>query len=352
MFYRHFPALGNAVRRAIACVALAIAFAVIAGCGASGGGEAPGGGGGDYPSQDIEFIVPYEPGGGYDSWARLLAPFIAEHLPNDVNVVVRNVPGASGQTGANQMFAAQPDGSQIQIFNLTGLAAGQIGGEANFELSEFTYLARVARDPQVVTVAGDSDIENIEDLKAQAPIQQALTGFTSSDGVNTVIVYDVFDIEYNTVLHDGNSEARLSIVRGDTDAGISSLESVLGDLQSGDLKAILYISDEKPAEGEPGHEEVGDTQTIAEAGHPELATGLEAQRVIAAPPGLPDDIKSVLDQAIQDALADPEFLAQAEESELTPSPLNSEEATEVVNEVIDTLTEFEEPIQKAIQENQ
>ncbi|MQA87939.1 MAG: hypothetical protein GEV03_25765 [Streptosporangiales bacterium] len=328
-----------------------LALVLAGGCGSLGSTGASGEG---YPTEDIEFIVPFDPGGGYDSWARLLAPYIEKHLPNDVNVVVRNVPGAGGLVGANQLYSAKPDGTQIEIVNMTGLAAAQLAGESDFEVEKFTYLARVARDPQVLSVAGNSDIETIEDLKslsAKRPVKQALTGFSTSDGLNTVILYDLFGVKYTPVMHDGNEEARLSIVRGDTDAGISSLESGLGELESGDLKGALYVGESKPKQGEPGYDEVKDTPSLQEAGHQELATSLEAQRLIIAPPGLPDETKQVLDKAISDALKDPQLLAKAKESELSPDALNSAESTALVDELMKTLGQYGGLMKSAIKNN-
>ena len=325
-----------------------LALALTAGCGTLGGSAQSGA---EYPSEDIEFIVPFEPGGGYDAWARLLAPFIEKHLPNTVNVVVRNVPGAGGLVAANRMYSEKPDGTQIQIFNLTGLAAAQLAGETDFDLEKFTYLGRITRDPQVLYVSGDSDINTVQDLQklsATRPVKQAMTGFSSSEGLNTVVTYDVFGVKYKPVMHDGNEEARLSIVRGDTDAGIGSLESALGELESKDLKAALYIGETKPAQGEPGYEEVKDTPSLQDEGYGELAANLEAQRVIAAPPGLPDDMKRVLDKAIQDALSDPELVAKAKEGELTPDPLNAADSAKLVTNILGTFGKYSDLMKNAI----
>ncbi|MGH3343251.1 MAG: Bug family tripartite tricarboxylate transporter substrate binding protein [Carbonactinosporaceae bacterium] len=312
-------------------------------------GTGTGAGGGDYPSEDIELVVPYEPGGGYDTWARLLAPYIEKHLPNKVNIVIRNMPGAGGLTAANTLYAADPDGTQIQLMNLTGIVAAQLGTAQKFDVRDFTFLGRVTNDPQVLCVSPGSGINDIADLEQRSPIKQAMTGFASSEGVDTIILYDKFGIEYTPVMHEGNSEARLSIIRGDTTAGISSLESALEELQGGDLKPILYAG-QKPRQGEPGYEFVKDVETLDEAGHPELSKGLEAQRIIVAPPQLPDEIKGRLDKAIQGALADPGFQRKAEESNLAPNPLGAAEAHSLVRETIHFLSSHRAAIRETIEE--
>lgn len=315
-------------------------------------GNAPGesdASGSNYPNRDIEFIVPYSAGGGYDTWARLVAPYLEKHLPNDVSVIVSNEPGAGGLLGANKLYKAKPDGYEIQIQNLSGLAAASLMEEQEFDLSEFTYIAQIARDNNVLYVAADSEVDTIEDLKAAAPVKQGISGLTQSNGVNTVVIYDTFDIPFTAVLHDGSSEIKLSMLRGDVDASIGGVESVLEELKSGEMKPILVTSTEKPEEGEVGYEEVKDVPTIADAGHPEFEDNLDAMFTVAAPPGLPDDVKQVLDQAFQDALNDPELVAEAQESGRTPTPLNAADTESTVMETLELLGRYREALIEANQ---
>lgn len=305
----------------------------------------------DYPNRDIEFIVPFSPGGGYDAWARMLAPFIEENLPNDATVVVKNVTGAGGLTGTSQVYASKPDGTTIGIMDTIGVPVGQIIGEANFDVNKFTYLGRVNSDPYLLMVKQDSNINSVEDLKEAAPVQHAVTGLTAGNGVATTVVYDTFGIEFEPVLHEGNSDALLSVIRGDTDANMQTLDSAIDPVTSGeDVKAILILG-EAPAEGERGYEELKDVQTIADAGYPELAETIQGGRVIGAAPDTPDCIKDALEKAIQAALNDPELIAQAEGDGRTADPLNADEAAGLMNQTFETLSEYEEVLKKTIEEN-
>lgn len=329
---------------------LAFMFTALAGCGASPDDEQAEQGD-SYPADEMELVVPYPPGGGYDTWARLLAPFLEEHLPGEVRVIVRNAPGAGGQTAAAQLYAARPDGSRIDIMNLTGLAAAEVAGTSeNLQLTEFTHLARIARDYRILVAEGNSDINTVEDLRGIAPVKNAVAGLASVDGVAGIITYETLGIDHTQIVHEGQDEARLSVIRGDTDTATPALESTIPELQAGDLKAILYIGEEKPEQGDPGYEEVRDVQTAEDAGYPELADGsLDTQITIAAPPGLPEDIKQMLDKAILDALNDPGLAAAAAEADRTPSPLNSDETTELVDEVLGTLLEYEDILREALE---
>lgn len=338
-------------RKLFALTLLAFLVSLSFGCGmndsaSNGGGDE---GGEEYPAREINFVVPFSAGGNYDQWARLLAPHIEENLPGDVTVVVENRPGAGGLTAANELYAAEPDGSQIQIFNMIGLAAGEIAGDTNFDLNQFTYLAQVSNEPQVLGVNPDSGINTVEDLRNNEPVTQAIAGFTSSDGVATVILYEALDIEYRAVLHEGGTEADLSVIRGDNDATLRSVGGLLANFQSGELKPILVFDTELPPEGDPGHEELQEAQTLEDIGLSDLQDAFQAPRMLATAPDTPDDIVQMLDQAIQASLEDPELQQQVEEAELLADPLDAAEATEAVESLLDSLGEYEEPLREAIE---
>lgn len=64
-----------------------------------------------FAGQTIEWIIPFAVGGGSDTWARFLAPYLARHMPGRPTVVIRNVPGGGSITGTNEFYQrARPDG--------------------------------------------------------------------------------------------------------------------------------------------------------------------------------------------------------------------------------------------------
>ena len=64
----------------------------------------------DYPEKPIEVIVGYSAGGGTDVMARTTMPFIEKYLGNGASIVVKNMPGASGQIGITEVAGSDPDG--------------------------------------------------------------------------------------------------------------------------------------------------------------------------------------------------------------------------------------------------
>ena len=99
-----------------------------------------------YPERDIEIVVPFNAGGGFDSYVRALAPYLERHLPGDVRVIPRNVAGAGGRRGTTEVYRARPDGYTIGAFNLPGVLIPQLQQQrVGYDLSEVTWLADVER---------------------------------------------------------------------------------------------------------------------------------------------------------------------------------------------------------------
>ena len=94
-----------------------------------------------FPNRDIEIVIPYNAGGGFDTYIRALAPHMEKHLPGDINVLPINVPGAGGRRGASEVYRADPDGYTIGIFNLPGVLLPQLQGlKINYNLSDVSWL--------------------------------------------------------------------------------------------------------------------------------------------------------------------------------------------------------------------
>src|SRR6476469_3952621 len=62
-----------------------------------------------YQGKTIKLVVPSAPGGGYDSYGRTLAQYMSKHVPGEPTIVVQNMPGGGGLTGANWLFTVAPE---------------------------------------------------------------------------------------------------------------------------------------------------------------------------------------------------------------------------------------------------
>ena len=303
--------------------------------------------------ETIEFVIPYDPGGGYDQYVRLVAPYLADCL--GAEVVPVNQPGAGSLLATNQTAVAEPDGTRIQILTGVGAIGAQLAGAegVQFDLTEFSWLARVAGEPKVLSVGANSGFESVEDLKnAEEPVRFVAAGPGSSEYLGAIIMSEVFGIETEIVTgFSGSGESIAAIARGDVDAIVLSLDSSMGAIQAGDLVPLAVMSEERS-------DTIPDVPTIFEFEAADesqqavldayVAMG-EAARPVAGPPGIPEDVLTSLREGFECALGNEELIANAEEAGRPLAPLSGEEIEELVVSALDSPETFKELVRQSFE---
>ena len=263
-----------------------------------------------WPERDIAFIIPDAPGGGFDSAVRALAPALEKYLPNKVNVVPTNVVGGGGNRAATQLYRAKPDGTSIGIFNIPGLFIAAQQGDAGYDLAKFTWLGRVGEDTYALGVGANAPFKSIADLKALSqtrPVKFTSTGSAGTAYAATQIAANLLDIKAQIITgYKGSSEYALAAIRGDGDAVITTMALLQRLRASGDLRILATFEEKSSVPG------ADDATTLKQ---PELAL-ITLERLIAAPPDLPADIKAALADALWKALGDPEIVAWAKQTDI------------------------------------
>ena len=290
---------------------------------------------GKFPEKNIELVVGYKPGGGYGDLAQAIAPFIERHLPNKVNVVVRNMDGAGNVIAANYLHKSRPDGYTIGLYNVVGLALNQIGRKTQYDLDQTTWLARLGVDNVLALVSAKGPYNSILDFKKQTKPEYivAIRGITDNNTVAAALTFDKMGVKWKPLNHEGASGAILSVIRGDADIIMASYESFQQYLESGDLKPLLYYDTARPAK-------LPKTTIPADIGLGELAQAMNSQRMIGAPPGLPADIREVLELAIKQAVNDPGFIELMKKSKKTVDYLDGKESAKVVKQTLDSYKSY------------
>jgi tripartite-type tricarboxylate transporter receptor subunit TctC len=253
-----------------------------------------------YPERDIKVIIPFSPGGGFDSYVRAVIPVLKKHLGGNVNILPINSGGAGGRQGALETFRAKPDGYTIGVFNMPGVLIAQLTEEkTRFDLAQLTWLATFGTDPYAYVVNKDSTLKSFADVRAQKqPVMYGATGPSSTSYVATVLMNEMLGIPYEMVTgYTGSSEYTMGVMRGDVAAALVSMSTARPFIKSGDVRALAMIGVKS---SDPA---IADAESM---GKPEIGR-LNVVRMLAAPPGLPAEIKSTLEKAILAAMADPEF---------------------------------------------
>jgi tripartite-type tricarboxylate transporter receptor subunit TctC len=283
------------------------------------------------PDTTVSWIVPFTAGGGSDVYSRLIEPFLERHLGRQV--AVGNVTGAGGVVGSKAIRDAAPDGTTIGITDAGGLMMGRLseGDKVRSPTRDFTVLGRIARMRVAWVIRADSPIRTMDDLVAEAAAGKLVIGVTdigSPAFVSAAITAEIlgFPVEF-VAGYGGSADSALALMRGDVNLISAGFESMRESLETGELRAILQVSDVPIEEHASlagvtllaGPEGFARRRATALGRDPEAAdasarlvievTG--AGRVVMAPAGLSAPVATCLREALMEALADPEFAAAA-----------------------------------------
>ncbi|NVK02386.1 MAG: tripartite tricarboxylate transporter substrate binding protein [Oceanospirillaceae bacterium] len=257
----------------------------------------------EYPEKPITVIVGYSAGGGTDVMARNVAPFLEKYLGDGASVVVKNMPGASGQIGITEVANADPDGYTLGTYNLPGMMARTLDRKADYSADSFTFLANIVNDPNVIVTSKKTEIDTLEKLIAHAKkdpgaITVGMSSLGGDDHLALTKFQDVTGTEFMIVPFKGSAPARTAILGGHVAAGVLNVSEVA---KFAEELNVLGLAQKERSEFAPN------VPTMAEQGV-ELING--SMRGFVAPKGLPSDVEAKLMKAFEQASKDPELLAK------------------------------------------
>jgi len=265
----------------------------------------------DYPTKPITFIIPAAPGGAYDISARLLIPALQKAL--GVTILPQNF--NAGPVAPTQLYKARPDGYTIGIVAMPGTLLLQLMGSTDFDIDKYTWLGRVAHETYALAVAANSPINSIAALKALGrPVSFTSAGPGSTAYAATQLAMRRLGLNGKIITgYPSAPEYILGVIRGDGDAVVTNLTALTPYVTSHQVKLLLSFDD-----------------VHARAAHaPDLAK-ISLDTLVAAPPGLPPEIRKRLSDAIAAALRDPDTQARAKTASADLAPGNAAQAADVV----------------------
>lgn len=278
-------------------------IAVLAAVGWSGSAAA------QYPTKPITMLVAFAPGGGTDLIARLIAPFIEKHLGNNTRIVVTNRPGAGGGIGFAELAKATPDGYTIGFVNTPNMLSIPIERSATFGWQSYDLIGNLIDDPGAFALQNSMPIKNLKELAAYAKanpgkVTVGTTGVGSDDHIAMMFFERAAGVKMTHVPYKGSGETRAALVGGQIVVGAINVGEALSYIKGGSAINMIGQMSAKRTVLAP------DTPTFAEQGFNIESASL---RGLAAPKGLPVDIREKLVSAVAKAAADPEYIKKAGE---------------------------------------
>jgi tripartite-type tricarboxylate transporter receptor subunit TctC len=279
-----------------------------------------------YPARNIQFIIPYAAGGGFDSYVRFVSPVMQTYLPNRVSIVPINVAAASGSRGISQLYRAKPDGYTIAIFDVPGMFIQQaIQGNAAYDLSKFTWIGYMGEGERYfLAVGANSPLKTFADVKAlsqKRPVKFSVAGLEGTATAAAIIGTELLGIRRQLITgYRGSSDYIVAAIRGDSDAVISGATTVMRYAKGGAVRVLASFE---------AHSSIPGIPDATSLGEPELDQ-ITVERPVGAPPYLPADLQNILSLALAKALADPKVVAWAKENDIIMRSKTPTEAAALV----------------------
>jgi tripartite-type tricarboxylate transporter receptor subunit TctC len=251
-------------------------------------------------ARTVRLVVPFAPGGGSDTLARLLAPAFGNEL--GASVVVENRAGAGSQIGAEAVMRSAPDGTTL-LFGDTPLATipalqAAAGRSIPFEAArDFTPISAIAAAPALLVVAANAPWRDLRGFLADArarpgTINVASGGVASSTHLMIELLRLNANVQITHVPYRGAGAALQDLMAGNVQASVQAMATGGQVITSGQVRAIGVAAERRIPE-------LPDAPTLREQGVDLIASFWWG---ILGPKGMPQEMAGRIHQAAQAAM--------------------------------------------------
>jgi len=173
-----------------------------------------------YRGKTIALLIGYSSGGGYDTYARVLARHMSRHVPGHPTVIPQNMPGAGSLRAANFLYNVAPkDGTAIGMFSRGMAMEPLIGASATqFDARKFTWLGSGTNEVSLCLTWHTSPVKTWADMLTM-PFTAGGEGSGSDPDIFSAMVRNAFGAKLRLVSgYPGSAEVALAIERGEVAA--------------------------------------------------------------------------------------------------------------------------------------
>jgi len=259
-----------------------------------------------YPNKPITLICPYAAAGNADQRSRQLGRFLSTALGQPV--IVDNKPGAGGNIGTEVIAKAKPDGYTIGMGNFGPMAVNvHMFAKLNYDpIKDLTPICLIERGPLVLMVPANSPFKNVKDIIAKAKAEPGKLSFASgglggSHHLSGEMFKSLAGLNMTHIPYKGGAPATTDLMGGQVDMMFEQMYAAAPSIRSGKLRALAITSKTRS----PLFPEI---PTMIESGVPNFEV-LNWQGLVG-PAGMPAPLVTLLNDAVNKALADPTIKEQ------------------------------------------
>ena len=300
-----------------------------------------------YKGKTVSVVIASAPGGGFDTYGRLIARHIGAHIPGNPTVVAQNMPGAAGATAAYYVTAVAPkDGTVLGAIHPGNIIEPVLGDKrkVRYDPAAFRYIGNANRDVYVCVVRTDAPATTFEEAR-KTQLVMGSGGEAASTRDFPLLLNAVLQTKFKVVLgYSGNREVQLAIekgeIHGQCGAAWASVFATHPDwFRSGLVKVLV----QEASVGNPDLDRQGVPKSVDFAGNAEERSALDlvySQEQFGRPYVMAADVSAdrlaAMRRAFMDAFKDPAFIAEAKKMNLDVEPMSGEDLQALVARVYDT----------------
>jgi putative tricarboxylic transport membrane protein len=291
----------------IAAVAAAALTIPLAACGGDSGGDNASADA--YPSEPLDWTIAFGPGGGNDIMARTMVDILQKEELYPENIEVQNREGGSGATGWGYLFSQSGEGYGVSTTSGSFITT-PLQADTGWEPSDFTPVGLFATDDALLIVKGDSPVEDWDGWVDMAKGERLVVGGIGTVNVDFIVSAMLaeqagYEVEYVPFNEEG--QLQTSLLSGAVDAMISNPGSILGQIESGDMRALISTADERL-------DALPDTPTDQELGFEGIPS---MPRGLILPPDAPSEAQDWWIATMKKVVETDEWQAYLEDNYLT-----------------------------------
>jgi tripartite-type tricarboxylate transporter receptor subunit TctC len=307
-----------------------------------------------FKGKTVEIIVPSAPGGGTDGAARLIASYLGKYLPDNPNIIIRNIPGANGMTGLNHFIArTAPDGLTLVMASSTQSdPAFYRVPQAQFDPTKFEFVGGVGRGGTALVINSSVADQRFLD-KTKPPAVMGVVGAYPRTG-QLATAWGIEFLGWNArwvMGYPGTNDLFVALERGEVDltttANLSQLQRLLKD---GKFKVLLQTGALEGGKLVP-RDAYGSAPTLSSLVEGKITNPVAAKafqywialslldKWLAAPPNAPAAYLAAYRKAFSQAVADPELIKRVEATGEDFEPMSHEDLKTFMNTIGSTSQE-------------
>lgn len=313
-----------------------------------------------YRGKTVRIVVGYGAGGGYDTYARLIAKYLGKYIPGEPTVIVENMTGAGGVLAANFVYSSGPRDGTV-VGNIAGSLAFEQLFEAagvQFDILKYRHVGVPVQENLIAVVPRGRGVASLQEMMGPVSKQLVVGGISGSTSeYGPALLRDIVGANIKLITgYAGTSAIRLAMDSGEVDGLFNVWQSLKvtnnAEIASGEWVILAQMTEKAipdlPQKNVPTISDMAKTEEQKQVLLAGTAYPNQLGKLYVMAPETPSDRALAMNAAFQKALADRGLLADAAKSNLEITPLTGDDTMRLARGIMGLPTDMKEKLRAVL----